>query len=58
MGQWLRIHLPMQGTLIPSLRTKIPHTAGRLSPRALEPVLYRLTVFKKTHQNKQLTHPK
>ena len=56
--QWLRIHLPMQGTLEPWSR-KIPHAMEQLSPRAttteptrLEPVLRN----KRSHHNKKPVH--
>ena len=31
---WLRIHLPLEGTWVPSLVRKIPHAAGQLRPCA------------------------
>ena len=37
--QWLRIHLPMQGTWLLFLVRKIPHAVGQLSSQALELVL-------------------
>ena len=46
--QWQRIHLPMQGTLVPS-PGKIPCAAGQLSPctTTAEPVLHR----KRSHRS-------
>ena len=32
MAQWLRIHLPMQGTRVQSLVWENPHAAEQLSP--------------------------
>ncbi|KAJ8786228.1 hypothetical protein J1605_006448 [Eschrichtius robustus] len=32
VAQWLRIHLPMQGTQVQALVRKIPHAAEQLSP--------------------------
>ena len=34
VAQWLRIHLPMQGTQVEPWSRKIPHAAEQLSPRA------------------------
>ena len=34
VAQWLRIHLPMQGTRVPSLVREDPHAAEQLSPWA------------------------
>ena len=51
VAQWLRIHLPIQGTWVRSLVQKIPHAAEQLSPctkllslrsRAREPQLLSL----------------
>ena len=42
VAQWLRIHLPMEGTRVQSLvREEIPHAAEQLSPCATttEPAL-------------------
>ena len=42
VGEWLRIHLPMQGTWVWSWPRKTPHSSGQLnywSPRILEPML-------------------
>ena len=32
MGQWLRIHLPMQGTWVPSLVWEDPTRQGTIKP--------------------------
>ena len=44
VAQWLRIHLPMQGTRVLALVWKIPHAVEQLSPCATttEPELYSL----------------
>ena len=34
MAQWLRIHLPMQGTLVDPWSEKVMHAMGQLSPCA------------------------
>ena len=40
VAQWIRIHLPMQGTWVPSLIWEISHPAEQLlKPVHLEPVL-------------------
>ena len=59
--QWLRIRLPMQGTLVPATpwSRKIPYASGQLSPRvtatkdhALEPMVRN----RRSHRNEELVH--
>ena len=59
--QWLRIHLPMQGTWVQSLVQENPTCDGATkpmhgnywSPSTLEPVLHN----KRSHRNKKPNHP-
>ena len=51
--QWLRIHLPMQGTSVPFLVQKIPHAASQYwSLNALEP----MCLNKRRHHNEKPMH--
>ena len=72
VAQWLRIHLPMQGTWVRALRFepwsgKISHAAQQLSPRAtttearmpqlLKPVhLEPVLRNKRSHRSEKLVH--
>ena len=61
VGQWLRIHLPMQGNMgsIPGWRTKIPHAEGQLSPHSTtrEPTCQKLSSCKFCLRNSNLLSP-
>ena len=61
VGQWLRIHLPMQGDMgsIPGWRTKIPHAEGQLSPHSTtrEPTCQKLSSCKFCLRNSNLLSP-
>ena len=57
--QWIRIHLPMQGTWCDPWSGKIPHAAEQLTratqllkPMHLEPVLYN----RRSHHNEERVH--
>ena len=54
VAQWLRIHLPMQGTRVQALVREDPtcHGAWALEPACLEPVLHN----KRSHSNEKPAH--
>ena len=52
VAQWLRIHLPMQGTRVQALVQEDPTCHGATKPACLEPMLCN----KRTHRSEKPAH--